>query len=112
LYQPWMMMMMMMMIAERSVKWMVSWGDRNAQRKPAPLPLNTPEIAHDLTRARSRFTAVASRQLTAGAMARMTVNLLVQIDDLLIHRQHLFLCLFLMPAIETGPKQTNKLRGP
>jgi hypothetical protein len=45
-------------------------GNRSIRRKPAPVTLCPPQIAHDLTRARTRATAVGSRRLTARAMAR------------------------------------------
>jgi hypothetical protein len=50
-------------------------GRRNPSTrwKPAQMPLCPPQILHDLTRARTR-TAVGSRQLTAWATARPTLN--------------------------------------
>jgi hypothetical protein len=44
--------------------------NRNTRRIYVPLPLCPPQIPHDLTRARTRATAVGSRWLTAWAMAR------------------------------------------
>jgi hypothetical protein len=44
--------------------------NRSTRRKPAPVPLCSPQIPHDLTWARTRATAVGSRRLTAWAMAR------------------------------------------
>jgi hypothetical protein len=40
-------------------------GNRSTRRKPAPVPLYPPQIPHDLTRARTRASAVGSRQLIA-----------------------------------------------
>jgi hypothetical protein len=47
-------------------------GNRSNRRKPAPVPLCPPYIAHDLTWTRTRAAAVESQQLTAWAMARPT----------------------------------------
>jgi hypothetical protein len=46
-------------------------GNRSTRRKPAPVSFCPPEIPHDLTRARTRATAVGSQRLTAWAMARL-----------------------------------------
>jgi hypothetical protein len=40
-------------------------GNRSTRIKPAPAPLSPPQIAHDLTRPRTRAIAVRSQQLTA-----------------------------------------------
>jgi hypothetical protein len=48
-------------------------GNRGARRKPAPLPLCSPQIPHDLTCARTRAAAEGNRRLTAWAMALPTV---------------------------------------
>jgi hypothetical protein len=40
-------------------------GNRITRRKPAPVPLCSPQIPHDLIRARTRTAAVGSQQLTA-----------------------------------------------
>jgi hypothetical protein len=44
--------------------------NRSTQRKRAPVPLCSPQIPHDLIRARTRATAMGSRRLTAWAMKR------------------------------------------
>jgi hypothetical protein len=38
-------------------------GNRITRRKPAPVPLCPPQITYDLTRARTKATAVGSRRL-------------------------------------------------
>jgi hypothetical protein len=48
-------------------------GNRTTRRKPTPVPLCSPQIPHDLTRARTRATAVGSQRLTAWAMAWPTL---------------------------------------
>jgi hypothetical protein len=45
-------------------------GNRSTRRKPAPVPLCTAQIPHDLTWDRTRAAAVGSQRLTAWAMAR------------------------------------------
>jgi hypothetical protein len=40
-------------------------GNRRTGRKPAPVPLRSPQIPHDLTWARTRAAALGSRRLTA-----------------------------------------------
>jgi hypothetical protein len=45
-------------------------GNRSTWRKPAPVALCSPQIPHDLTRARTRAAAVGSQRLTSWAMAR------------------------------------------
>jgi hypothetical protein len=40
-------------------------GNRSTRRKPTPVPLCSPQIPHDLTRARNRAAAVGSQRLTA-----------------------------------------------
>jgi hypothetical protein len=40
-------------------------GNRSTRRKPAPVPLCTPQIPHDLTWDRTRAAAVRSQRLTA-----------------------------------------------
>jgi hypothetical protein len=45
-------------------------GNRSTRRKPAPMPLCSPQIPHDPTYARTWTTAVGSRRLTARAMTR------------------------------------------
>jgi hypothetical protein len=40
-------------------------GNRSTRRKPASVPLRSPQIPHDLTRARTRTAAMGSRRLTA-----------------------------------------------
>jgi hypothetical protein len=40
-------------------------GNRSTRRKPAPVPLCPPQIPRDLTRTRTRATAVGSQRLTA-----------------------------------------------
>jgi hypothetical protein len=49
-------------------------GNRSTRRKPAPAPLCTPQIPLE-NRARTRAAAVGSRQLTAWAMARLSLHL-------------------------------------
>jgi hypothetical protein len=39
-------------------------GNRSTRRKPAPVPLCSPQIPHDLTRARTRAAAVGMQRLT------------------------------------------------
>jgi hypothetical protein len=43
-------------------------------RKPAPVPLCSPQIPHDLTQAQTQATMVGSQWLTAWAMARTFSN--------------------------------------
>jgi hypothetical protein len=50
-------------------------GNWSIRRKPAPVPLCTPQIPHDLTWDRTRAAVVGSQQLTAWAMARPSVEL-------------------------------------
>jgi hypothetical protein len=45
-------------------------GNPSSRRKPAPVPLCSPQIPHDLTRARTRAAAVVSRRLTASRPGR------------------------------------------
>jgi hypothetical protein len=59
----------MMMMSVEAVRGMIGRGNRSARRKPAPVPLCSPQIPHDLTWARTRAAAVGSRRLTAWAMA-------------------------------------------
>jgi hypothetical protein len=40
-------------------------GNRSTLRNPAPVPLDPPQIPHDLTLARTRAAAVGSRRLSA-----------------------------------------------
>jgi hypothetical protein len=47
----------------------IGTGNRSTQRKPAPVPLCPPQIAHVLTRAPTRAAAVGSQRITASAMA-------------------------------------------
>jgi hypothetical protein len=49
-------------------------GNRSTRRKPAPVPLCTPQIPHDLTWDWTRAAAVGSQRLTAWALARPPVN--------------------------------------
>jgi hypothetical protein len=44
--------------------------NRSTRRKPAPIPLCPPHIPYDLSRTRTRASAVGSRRLTAWVMAR------------------------------------------
>jgi hypothetical protein len=44
--------------------------NRSTRRKPAPVPLCSPQIPHDLTRARTPAAAVESQRLTAWSMAQ------------------------------------------
>jgi hypothetical protein len=54
-----------------AVGWMlIGRGNRSTQRKPAQVPLRTPQIPHDLTWARIRVGAVGSRPLIAWTTAR------------------------------------------
>jgi hypothetical protein len=56
-------------------------GNQSTWRKPAPVPLCSPQIPHDLTWDRTRAATVGSLRLTAWAMARPSsspkMNLLV-----------------------------------
>jgi hypothetical protein len=52
-------------------------GNRSTRRKPAPVPLCPPQIPHDLTWDRTRAAAVGSQLLTAWAMARPYVCILL-----------------------------------
>jgi hypothetical protein len=52
-------------------------GNRSTPRKPAPVPLCPLQIPHDLTWARTRAAAVGSQRLTAWAMARQVLTLLL-----------------------------------
>jgi hypothetical protein len=66
LYQPW-------MIDDESgaVGGMrIVRGYWSTRRKPAPMPLCTPQIPHDLSWARAQAAAVGRWQLTAWAVAR------------------------------------------
>jgi hypothetical protein len=47
----------------------ISRGNRSIRKKPVPVPLCPPQIPYDLTRVRTRDSAVGSRRLTAWAMA-------------------------------------------
>jgi hypothetical protein len=49
--------------------------NRSIQRKPAPVPLCSPQIPHDLTWAWTLAAAVGSRQLTTWAMAQPIINM-------------------------------------
>jgi hypothetical protein len=49
--------------------------NRNTRRKPAPVPLDPPQIPHDLTWARTQSAVVGSRRLTAWAMAPPSYSL-------------------------------------
>jgi hypothetical protein len=40
-------------------------GNRSTRRKPAPVPLLSPQIPHDLNQVRTRASVVGSRRLTA-----------------------------------------------
>jgi hypothetical protein len=44
---------------------MLGKGNRSTRRKLAPVPLCPSQIPHDMTRARTRKTAVGSQRLTA-----------------------------------------------
>jgi hypothetical protein len=57
---------------------MLGTGNQSTRRKPAPVPLCSPQIPHDLTRARTRAAAVGSRLLTTLAMARPRCTLYKQ----------------------------------
>jgi hypothetical protein len=45
-------------------------GNRNTRRKPAPMPLCSPQIPHEQNRFRTRAAAMERQRLTARAMAR------------------------------------------
>jgi hypothetical protein len=50
--------------------WMMMTGEnRRTEENPVPVPLCTSQIPHGLTRARTRFSAVKGRRLTAWAVA-------------------------------------------
>jgi hypothetical protein len=44
---------------------MTGKGNGSTRRKPAPVPLCLPQIPHELTRARTRASAVGSQRLSA-----------------------------------------------
>jgi hypothetical protein len=44
--------------------------NRRTRGKTVPVPLCTPQITHELSRDRTRASAVGGRRLTASAMAR------------------------------------------
>jgi hypothetical protein len=48
---------------------MLGRGNRSTRRKPAPVPLCQPQIAHHLIRAQTRAAAVGSWRVTAWATA-------------------------------------------
>jgi hypothetical protein len=60
----------MVKIVEQLVEWMSGRGNRSTRRKPASVPPCTPQIPHDLTRARTRSAMVGRRLLTAWATSR------------------------------------------
>jgi hypothetical protein len=39
-------------------------GDQNTRKKPAPVPLCSPQIPHNISRARTQAAAVGSQRLT------------------------------------------------
>jgi hypothetical protein len=43
----------------------ISRGNRSTRRKPAPMPLSPPQIAHDVTWDRTRAAAMGSQRQTA-----------------------------------------------
>jgi hypothetical protein len=45
-------------------------GNQSTRRKPARVPLCSPQIPHDLTRARTLAAAVGGRRRTAGGMTQ------------------------------------------
>jgi hypothetical protein len=49
-------------------------GNWSTLRKPAPVPLCSPQIPHDMAWARTPAAAVGSRRLTAWAMARPPID--------------------------------------
>jgi hypothetical protein len=49
---------------------MICKGNRSTRRKHAPVTLCSPQIPHNLTRARTRTISVKSRRLTAWATSR------------------------------------------
>jgi hypothetical protein len=49
---------------------MVGKGNRSTRRKPAPVPLCPPQLAHDLSWARTCIAAVGSQRLIAWAMSQ------------------------------------------
>jgi hypothetical protein len=63
LYHPWVVVMMMM--TKQSAERMTGTTKRSIRRNPAPVSLCPPQIPTDLTRDRTRPTAMGSRQLTA-----------------------------------------------
>jgi hypothetical protein len=56
---------------------MIGRGNRNTQRKPAPMLLCPPQTPH-ATRTRTRATAVGSQRLTARATARPLIMPLLE----------------------------------
>jgi hypothetical protein len=51
------------------MEWEFGRGNQSTRRKPAPVPLCSPQIPHNLSWARTRAVAVGSWRLTAWAMA-------------------------------------------
>jgi hypothetical protein len=72
-------------------------GNRSTRRKPTLVPLCPPQIPHDLTRARTRTTAVGNQQLTAWAMTRpyflASSSSLRKADILDMSPRSMFVCL-------------------
>jgi hypothetical protein len=56
-------------------------GNRSTRRKPAPVPLRSPQISHDLTLGRTRAAAVGNRRLTASGMARPRWGLVLSLKS-------------------------------
>jgi hypothetical protein len=57
-------------------------GNRSTRRKPAPVPFCPPQIPHDLTWDRTRAAAVGNQRLTAWAMARPDLVLMLALEKM------------------------------
>jgi hypothetical protein len=65
-----------------AVSWMIGRWNWSTERKPVPVPLCPPQIAHDLTWARTRAAAVGSRWLTSWTTAQPQSLCLLSIKPL------------------------------
>jgi hypothetical protein len=63
-------------ILEQSVKWIFGSGNRNSQRKPAPVQLCSLHIPNDSIRARTRTTALAIRWLFVWSTAWLQLRVI------------------------------------
>jgi hypothetical protein len=67
----------LVMILEQLVDWMSGTGNGSTWRKPAPLPLNSAQIPHDLKLARTRPAAVESQRLSNFAFCQSDLPVLL-----------------------------------